>query len=89
MTEKVVKHPNRLKELRAIHKLDQKDVARALKIPAPTVNRHENGNRSMDGFMIERYAYFYGVSPYEIFVPVDHSVEYPHQLTPAEELAGV
>jgi len=87
MTDTVIRHPNRLKELRQSFGLEQKDVAKALSIPAPTLNRHENGNRSIDGFMIERYAKFYGVTPYEIFVPADHAVEYA-VTPPAAEVAG-
>lgn len=71
-----VRHPNRIRELRNARQLNQKELGQLIGLPQPTVNRHENGNRSLDGFAIERYAKFFGVSPYELFVPVDHAVEY-------------
>lgn len=70
------RHPNRLAELRDTRKLTQSDIAKLLGMTAATVNRHERGNRALDGFAIERYAKFYGVSPYEIFVPADSWVPY-------------
>ncbi len=70
------KYPNRLRELREKRQLTQADVALILGVKQPTINRHEQGNRSLDGFAIEKYARFYNVSPYELFVPVDHSVDY-------------
>lgn len=75
-TDRTVRHPNRLFELRNIRNLSQKEVAQLVGMTQPTVNRHENGNRSLDGFAIERYAKLYAVSPYEIFVERDHVVEY-------------
>lgn len=71
-----MKHPNRLRELRLQRGISQADMATLLGVKQPTVNRHEQGNRSLDGFAIERYAKIHGVSPYELFVPVDHSVAY-------------
>lgn len=73
------RHPNRLAELRDARQLTQSDIAKLLGMTAATVNRHERGNRSLDGFAIERYAKFYGVSPYELFVPADSWVPYVPQ----------
>lgn len=70
------KYPNRLRELREKRQLTQADVATILGVKQPTINRHEQGNRSLDGFAIEKYARFYNVSPYELFVPADYSVDY-------------
>lgn len=64
----IAKHPNRLRFLREAVGMSQTDAAEALCMPTPTLNRHEQGNRSLDGFTIERYALFYGVTPYELFV---------------------
>jgi len=71
---KVSKYPNRLRFLRESFGLEQQDAARTLGIDKSTLNRHEQGNRSLDGFTIQRYAEFYGVSPYELFVEKDHAV---------------
>lgn len=70
------RHPNRLAELRDRRQLSQSDIAKLLGMTAATVNRHERGNRALDGFAIERYAKFYGVSPYEIFVPAESWVPF-------------
>jgi transcriptional regulator with XRE-family HTH domain len=64
----ISKHPNRLRYLREINGMSQKDAAQGLGVPTPTLNRHEQGNRSLDGFTIQRYAEFYGVTPFELFV---------------------
>jgi hypothetical protein len=54
----------------------QSEVGKDLGWKSPVVNRHELGNRALDGFAIERYARYYNVSPYEIFVPADYLVIY-------------
>ena len=73
------RYPNRLRELRQKNKLSQKAVARAIGLKQPTVNRHENENRSIDAYTADRYARFYGVSPYELFVDPDHGIDYPDE----------
>lgn len=63
--------------------MTQAQVGKMTGVKHATVNRHENGNRGLDGFAIERYAKLFGVSPYELFVKPDHEVEYDDgELTP-------
>lgn len=75
-TKEIPKHPNRLRELRDRAKLNQAQVAVLKGTTQPTINRHEQGNRSLNGFDIEWYANLYGVTPYEIFVPLESWVPY-------------
>jgi transcriptional regulator with XRE-family HTH domain len=60
--------PNRLKEIREALDITQEQVSIALGIGQSAISRHERMNRSLSGIDIERYARFYGVFPYEIFV---------------------
>lgn len=62
--------------LRLAKGVSQVELANLLGVKQPTVNRHERGNRSLDALAIERYARFYNVSPYELFVETEHEVEY-------------
>ena len=62
------RHPNRLKELREERGWTQIDVAERVGFPQPTYNRHERGNRGLDGTAIDRYARLFGVSPFALFV---------------------
>lgn len=71
-----VRYPNRLRELRELSNLSQAAAARAMAMSQSTLNRHEQGNRDLDAVAMQRYARFYGVSTYELFVPVDHELEY-------------
>lgn len=64
----MVKYPNRLRALREGRKLTQAQVGQMVGLTESAVNRHEQGNRSLDGLAIDRYARFYGVSAYELFV---------------------
>jgi transcriptional regulator with XRE-family HTH domain len=82
------RHPNRLAELRDKRMLSQTEVAKLLGMTPATINRHERGNRSLDALAIERYARFYNVSPFELFVPADSYVEYEPvgvELTPVAD----
>lgn len=72
----VIRRQNRLRELRENEGIKQTELARRLGIKVATLNRHEQMNRSIDALSIERYARFFGVSPYELFVPEDHELEY-------------
>lgn len=66
-TETRVKYPNRLRILRTSRGMLQKEVGQRLGITEASVNRHENGNRSLGAFEIEQYARLYNVTPYELF----------------------
>lgn len=59
---------NRLRELRTKRGLSQEHAAAMVGYDISTVNRHENGNRGLDGSAIDRYAKLYQVSAYELFV---------------------
>lgn len=59
---------NRLKELRNRRGLSQEHAAAMVGYDISTVNRHENGNRGLDGSAIDRYAKLYQVAAYELFV---------------------
>lgn len=76
MNINMVRYPNRLRELREAADLSQAAAARALAMSQSTLNRHEQGNRDIDAVAIERYARFYQVANYELFVPSDHELEY-------------
>ena len=69
------KHPNRIRILREIAGLDQTELADRTGFKQATVSRHELGNRSLDGLAIERYSRLFGVTPYELFVRMDHELE--------------
>lgn len=69
-------YPNRIRELRNQMGLSQTELAERIGIKQPTVNRHEQGNRNLDAFAISQYSRFFGVSPYELFVPDGHELEY-------------
>jgi transcriptional regulator with XRE-family HTH domain len=73
---KHVKFPNRLRELRVAKGLGQAKLGELVGLTAAAVNRHERGNRSLDGMAIDRYADVLGVSPYELFVRADHEIRY-------------
>ncbi len=62
------KYPNRLQEIRRSLDITQEQVSIALGIGQSAISRHEQMNRSLSGIDIERYARFYGVFPYELFV---------------------
>ena len=74
--ETVIRRQNRLRELREAEGLTQSELARRLAIKVTTLNRHEQMNRSIDALSIERYARYFNVHPYELFVPEDHELEY-------------
>lgn len=71
-----VRRPNRLRELREAEGLTQSEMARRLSIKIATLNRHEQMNRAIDALSIERYATFFNVNAFELFVPMDHELEY-------------
>ena len=64
----LMQYPNRLRILRQERKWTLDDVAQFMGLTVPAVSRHESGNRSLDGPLIDRYATLYSVSPFEIFV---------------------
>lgn len=83
-------YPNRIYFLRRQRKMSQKDVAVALGLRQPTVNRHENANRSLDAFMIEKYARLFGVPPYELFVEPGYEFEVDEaDFDTAEDIAAL
>ena len=59
---------NRLRELRSKAGLTQEHAAALIGYDISTLNRHENGNRGLDGSAIDRYAKLYKVSAYELFI---------------------
>jgi transcriptional regulator with XRE-family HTH domain len=60
--------PNRLLELRASKNWTQEDVSVRTGYSQPTIQRHESGQRDLDGAAIDRYAMAYGVKPHQIFI---------------------
>lgn len=82
------RYPNRLRELRE-KKLNAnrepfslREVAEEIGISHVAIARHETGDRQPDGFQIERYARYYGVTPYELFVPPGYYLVYEDDGTP-------
>ena len=47
----------------------QEEVAEAFNLSVATISRHENGSRGLDRAMINAYARYYNVKPYELFIP--------------------
>ena len=60
--------PNRLKEQRKASRLTMAEVAKVLEVTEATVSRHESGQRSLSGEMIEKYCELYKCEPSELFV---------------------
>lgn len=60
--------PNRLKELRAISRLTQEEVAKILDIDSTTISKHENGDRSLSNKDAIAYAQLYKVDTHELFI---------------------
>lgn len=83
-TQRKPKFPNRLRELRRGRQLTQEEAATLTGFSLSAVNRHENGNRSMDGPTMEAYAKLYGVTAYELYVdPVpDDEKPKPREIGP-------
>jgi ribosome-binding protein aMBF1 (putative translation factor) len=69
-------YPNRIRELRLARNWLQDELAAMVGLTAAAVNRHERGNRDLDGWTIERYAIVFQVSPYALFVHPDEYIEY-------------
>lgn len=61
---------NRLRELRKQARLSLKQVALLLGVSEAAVSRHETGQRTLSGEMLEKYAKLYKVEIREIFVPM-------------------
>ncbi len=80
----MVKYPNRLRALREARGLTQEQVGTLVGITESAINRHERGNRSLDGNAIDRYARFYSVSAYELFVGAN---EVPEDIDTTDPLA--
>lgn len=71
-----MKHPNRLRELRLARNVSQSEIARQTGIRQAHISLHETGNRLLTGEMIDRYATYFDVTPYELFVPRDFWIAY-------------
>lgn len=80
----IAKYPNRLRDLRAERGWTLENVAEYMGLTVPAVSRHEAGNRSLDGALIDRYSTLYGVSPFEIFVGDGDRIVRARYLTEAE-----
>lgn len=88
-----MRYPNRLRELRKTHRTDDhpttiRDVAKALYLSASLAIRHENGQRGLNGYQIEQYAMYYGVTPFELFVPRGYYLVYDDKGDPVPNIEG-
>lgn len=61
-------HKNQLAVLRRKKGMSQKAVGEHLGFSMATINRHERGNRGLSRQLIDVYADFYNVEPFDLYV---------------------
>lgn len=62
------RYPNRLKLLRRMRGKTQIELAEEFNVAVATISRHESGSRGLDRQMINAYAEYYNVKPFELFI---------------------